>query len=334
MTSPGTNLRLAGLVSGLLLLACSTGESWLADQGCVGTADPPAWLSETGCFEGASLMPASTLIAYEVQAPLWSDGAEKHRYVTMPDGAAFEVDAQGRLLLPPGGVLIKEFAVEGRRLETRFLSRDLEGQWHFATYAWDEGALDARLVEEGEELAFGEGTWTVPSLRDCETCHADASGPSIGLSMAQLDGVAPHPFTGEDAEQLNTLRELRWLAATSREPSTLVAPDSSEDLESRARSYLHGNCAFCHDGNIAALDLRYDVALEDTGACDTPPEYGDFFVEDARVLVPGEPEASLLLLRMQTEQESWRMPALGSVEVDEFAVELVREWILGLESCP
>lgn len=312
--------------------ACAGDPHWLDDQTCFGTESSPPWLSETGCFEGDALTPVSTLVSYEIQVPLWSDGADKRHYVTLPKDTFLELDGDGTLLLPPGGVFIKEFVVGGRRVETRFVTRDLQGDWHFATYVWEEGATDAYLLEDGIELAVGDDAWEVPSARDCTTCHVDET--SLGFTVPQLERQALNPFTGVESNQLETFADIAWIRATdeeriaAREASPLSASTSEDSLDSRARSYLHANCAFCHGASdVATFDLHYDVALADTGVCNTRPEFGDFFVEGARLLVPGDPEASLILLRMETEMSSWRMPTLGTAHADPVGVELVRDWI-------
>ena len=63
---------------------------------CTAADLPTQWLSETGCFT-AELAPAKGLVPYTVRAPLWSDRAEKTRFVAIPEGAQFTVDDVGRL---------------------------------------------------------------------------------------------------------------------------------------------------------------------------------------------------------------------------------------------
>lgn len=343
LVSPLNGVMALGVGIFFLLAACDEGDTWLDNQTCMGTDTPAELLSETGCFTGESLVPVDTLVSYEIQASLWSDGSAKRRYITLPKDAVLEFDAVGNVVLPPGGVLIKEFVFAGRRVETRFLSRDLEGEWQFSTYVWQEDDADARLLTEGTEVAVPDGMWMVPSLEECRTCHTEAAVLSVGLTLAQLNRTAPHPFTGVEANQLETLADVGWLldvdgalAMAAAEPA-LAPPDSSASLESRARSYLHANCAFCHgrdEAGVAGLDLRYDVPASAMGVCNTPPEFGDFFVENARLLVPGDPEASLILLRMRTDLSSWRMPTLGSAVVDTLGVDLVGEWITEQGDCP
>jgi len=98
---------------------------------------------------------------------------------------------------------------------------------------------------------------------------------------------------------------------------------------------LQANCATCHLPNgpvTTPLDLRYETSLGEMQACNVDPEKGDLGVQGAKLIKPGVPAESTLLLRMQTLSDE-RMPNLGSFVVDEPAVQLVSEWITSLEGC-
>src|SRR5262245_1276670 len=59
-------------------------------------ADMPERLSQLGCFEDADpRWPAASMIAFAVNAPLWADGADKERFMAIPQGARIELDARG-----------------------------------------------------------------------------------------------------------------------------------------------------------------------------------------------------------------------------------------------
>ena len=112
-------------------------------------------------------------------------------------------------------------------------------------------------------------------------------------------------------------------------------PPSSATVTQRARSYLHANCAFCHrpDGEFSSVDLRYDTAFQDTGLCNVTPAKGTQGVQNATNLTPGHPELSTTWLRMETLGKG-RMPPLASAVVDQAALDLVGDWITGVQSCP
>ena len=64
-------------------------------QTCIAPAkydQPTALLSATGCFDPKDpKKPAPGLIPYDVNSPLWSDGADKQRFMALPDGALIHV---------------------------------------------------------------------------------------------------------------------------------------------------------------------------------------------------------------------------------------------------
>jgi hypothetical protein len=59
---------------------------------------------------------------------------------------------------------------------------------------------------------------------------------------------------------------------------------------------------------------------------DVKPQHHTFDLTDARLVVPGYPERSVLLHRI-ANRDAGHMPPLATSLVDEQAVELVRKWI-------
>lgn len=293
---------------------------------------PPASILDTGCMDlddPTSLHPAFE--RYEVNVPLWSDGAGKERYALLPEGTTATFDEAGDLTLPPGTLLVKEFYQGHWRLETRFLAQLPDGSWNSYTYRWNDDQSDAQLVAEPTL----DGGWLFPSSTQCQQCHTGAAGHSLGLELPQLDRTIE--IRGEQVSQLDRWRALGWLPETL--PSlTAMRPidgDEEEDVseETRIRDYLHANCSHCHrPGNVsrAQLDLRRQTPLAMTGLCDAP--HAEAFGV-AHIIEPGSPDASLLVLRMGSTGPE-RMPPLGRATVDESALEHVREWIRAMPSCP
>src|SRR5208282_263147 len=72
----------------------------------------PELLSQTGVFtDFASLQPANFLIPYTVNSPLWSDGAVKTRWFTLPINTVIGFAATGEWTFPAGSVFVKNFAL-------------------------------------------------------------------------------------------------------------------------------------------------------------------------------------------------------------------------------
>lgn len=306
---------------------------------CTGDAGFPDALSDHPCFQGDPTRPTTALVPYDVNAPLWSDGADKSRYVALPDGEALHMSRNGSVELPPGGVLIKEFVREGWRLETRFLVRDGVGDWRATTYVWNDAQTDAFKTSDGATIDLEEGTWPVPSEAQCFECHTEAAGMSLGLERRQLDLEFSYESTGRNANQITTLAGLGMLEeAQASQDGPLASPyDPLAPLEDRARAYLHANCAHCHrPGGLGEgqIDLRASTPLRLMNICDQRPLTADPVAGGGVILAPGDPERSGLYLRMTREDPTWRMPPLGTQKLDTQGSQLVAEWIESIEECP
>ena len=137
---------------------------------------PPRLLSETGLYAGRgthAIDPRNR--PFSPQYPLWSDGAEKSRWVRLPEGATIDVRNIDRWDFPAGTRFWKEFRFGGRKVETRFLRKNGDGSWTFASYAWNEAQTDAILAPADglpnvAEIAPGK-FHSIPAVTDCRACH-------------------------------------------------------------------------------------------------------------------------------------------------------------------
>ncbi|MCO4746971.1 MAG: hypothetical protein KC912_19390 [Proteobacteria bacterium] len=289
----------------------------------------PEELAATGCFslsEGL-LEPAPELIPYDVAAPLFSDSADKQRFLMLPTGSAV-TESNDQLALPDGAVLFKHFARAGVPIETRVIRR--EGLEHrYVTYVWD-GAV-AELNTTGARVVLPDGAWAVPSSADCSYCHG-ADQPLLGVSRAQL--TRSICVDGEQVEQLDLWRT--WGIGDFVSDHPLVDPQGEGTLDERARSYLHTNCAHCHRPAGWAvdidMDLRFEQSLADTRTCDTPNQYFAGTSSPALRLSPGSPDDSSLVWRLSTDAEQ-RMAPFG-LHTDPDGIALITEWIASIEACP
>lgn len=288
----------------------------------------PQVLSATGCSDPDEVTEPSTgLIPYVPAHTFWSDGADKRRWMGLPDGSAATLD-RGRLIFPQGSVLRKDFIRGGERISTRLMVHHPEG-WAGYVYRWRADGSDADLVDGLTDEAAG-GMWHFPSQAACVQCHTEASGRALGLEVRQL----AHPIDYGDGAMADQLTVLSRIGVVDGLPSS-AEPYPSRNTTGReaARAWLHVNCASCHqpEASSVALDLRYDTPLEATGLCDAP-ERGDLGVAGGKLLSPGEPQNSILIKRIK-EPGVWRMPPVGSLQVDEVGVGLIETWIAELERC-
>jgi uncharacterized repeat protein (TIGR03806 family) len=303
----------------------------------------PALLSDTGCVvASAPSQPAAGLVPYDVAAPFWSDNATKERWLAIPNGTAIAVGGDGDFAFPNGTVLMKHFRLNGNLVETRLLMRHPDGDWAGYSYEWNAQQTNATLVSGGKTVAAGGQSWTFPSGNDCLTCHTPAAGFALGLESAQLNHDFLYTSTNRTANELRTLDQILMfttpLGDPAAQPSMPSPTDTNAPLAARARAYLHTNCAQCHRPNgptSVALDLRYSTLLTSTAACDVPPTAGDLGIgAAARIIAPGNPDASVLLARMNVPRtDASRMPPLASNLVDTAGVALIRDWIISQTTC-
>jgi uncharacterized repeat protein (TIGR03806 family) len=299
-------------------------------------------LSATGCVNPSDpTQPVSGLIPYTPNAAFWSDGAVKERWIGLPDGQNINVGADGDWDFPNGTVLMKNFRLEDRLIETRLFMRHPDGVWAGYTYEWNAQGNDATLVRGGKQATIGGQTWIYPSEAQCVSCHTQAAGGSLGLETRQLAFNITYPQTGRDANQLVTLNAINALTPPIADPAN-EAPypnptGTAGTLAERARAYLHTNCSQCHrpDGPTPSdMDLRYSTPLAQTHACDAVPEHGDLGLADARLIAPGASARSVMPARMSLRGTANAMPPVGlGARVDADGVALIRSWIDSLASC-
>ena len=301
-------------------------------------SDFPTTLSATGCVDPTdATVAASGMIPYDVNMPLWSDGAEKHRWLAIPDGTTIHAEDDGTFTLPIGSVVMKEFAVDGRPVETRLLMRHEDGNWGGYSYAWNDAGTDADLLPAGASRVLETQTWAYPSRSQCLQCHTEVAGRLLGPRIAQLNGDYTYASTGHTANQLETMAAIGLLDAPLPAVDTLPAYPTltTGDPTDQARAYLAANCAMCHvpDGpGGGPMDFRYETAVADMHVCGEAPVNGDLGVDGLQVLAPGDPSRSAISVRMHA-LDVHRMPPIGSSVVDDVGVQLVDDWIRSLTTC-
>lgn len=336
------------------------------------SAQSPPLLSETAAFVDLSRLEAATgILPYSVQSPLWSDGAQKRRWMALPGGSHVGFSEHGAWQFPEGTVFIKHFGMvlderepeDVYRLETRFLVAAEGGGYYGLVYKWDEDQRDARLLLDGAEdvldIVAADGSvrqqrYTYPSSRNCGACHSAGSGYVMGVRTAQLNGEyqvsagepadavaeATSDDSAGDGTRENQLEA--WAALGLFEAPLDTSPGSSHEhlvsladdaapLEARVRSYWDSNCGTCHHAAspFPSWDARFSTPLEEQRVLLAPPRA--LSDEDGlSLIVPGDPERSLIYLRSRSEQPGMRMPPLLSSRIDERYVELLRQWIEAL----
>jgi hypothetical protein len=307
----------------------------------------PRSLRETGLYAAGGTEDIATgVLAFSPQYPLWSDGAEKSRWIRLPKGTRIDARDPDRWVFPVGTRLWKEFRL-GRRLETRMLERTRTG-WRFATYVWAEDGSDAVLAPadgvRGGVPVPGGGRWTIPGTGDCQACHEGQPNPVLGFGTLQLssdrDPGAPHAGPGRAEVRLEDLvaRDLvRGLPASLLDTPPRIAGTSAN--ERAALGYLHANCGICHNrqGPLAGIGLDLLQSVSDGPASVERVRASALAVRALRPVQgaelridAGAPEHSVLFRRMGARDPLDQMPPLGTEKPDREALALVERWIHSL----
>lgn len=319
------------------------------------TQVPYPKLTDYNFFDGAldNQDPVYGVLPYEPITPLFSDYAHKKRFVWMPNGVKAEYVGDSDLLnFPIGSVLIKTFFYENVQpanvtqiIETRLLIKKSDG-WAIADYVWNEGQNEAFLDTSGNggfvPLQFIENgvtkdvNYRIPATSECFTCHkSNFEVAPIGMKPQSLN--SNYEYAGGAQNQLAKWIEQGYLE--SNVPGDIVTvvdwTDTSKSLDLRVRSYFDINCTSCHsdDGHCNYRAPRFSFQFTEDpammGVCvtaDTPiPGY-----EGANIVTPGDPDNSVLLFRLSSVEEQYRMPLLGRTLQHEEGVALIEEWINSL----
>lgn len=317
----------------------------------------PDRLSEYGFFTGrlADLSPAEGVVPYDINMPLFSDYAGKSRFISVPVGSRIGNTADGSFEFPEGTRLIKTFhyptsdGSSQKLLETRIIEKKQES-WTALTYIWNDEQTEAFLevaggnidVEWSQNGVLKNVNYSVPNINQCKTCHGRKGAiVPLGPKLAQLD----KPFTYPNGVTANQLEH--WVAMGILDPqasSVKIAPFPSWDLlaedknylEPAARAYLDSNCGSCHhpegSANTSGLFLTFDVSTASRyGVMKKPVAAGKGSGGRLYGIVPGKPNESILLYRMESTDPGVMMPELGRSLAHEEGVGLIRQWIESLE---
>jgi len=339
------------LGAGLLTVLLASGLQPAAErQG----AAPREMLSEYGFFTGhiANLTPAEGIIPYQLNTPLFSDYAEKSRFIQLPADSVVTYDSVDVLRFPIGTTLIKTFwypqdfrhPEKGRRLiETRLLTHETSG-WKALVYIWNEEQTDAYLEVAGDRkpVSFinADGhtinfDYSVPNLNQCKGCHntSEVMTP-IGPTARQLNGDYEYA-TGRENQLQHWIKAgvLRGLDNASNAPKAPVWNDpQTGTLADRARIWLEINCAHCHkpEGPASTSGLFLLASEKDPakiGIHKTPVAAGRGAADLQFDIVPGHPEKSILVYRMASTDPGIMMPELSRKLTHKEGLALVKEWI-------
>lgn len=319
-------------------------------------------LSGYHLFKGnmADLKPNGRLLPYELNTPLFSDYAEKARFVWVPENTKVSGEAYtetGLVNLPVGSVLVKNFyyphdfrdASKGRRvIETRLLIHREKG-WDAETYIWNEEQTEATreivgaqipttyIDKEGKKVSFN---YTVPNKNQCMGCHEISGKISpIGPKMGNLDRNCA--YAEGSMNQIAKWQSVGFIGELPKAGHPIKKypvwnDEKSGTLDDRARAWLDVNCAHCHNPKGPAKNAGVNFMFTNTdnlslGINKYPIAAGAGAGNKTIDIDPGKPDNSILVYRIESLNPEVMMPEIGRTMVHTEGVKLIREWVSSLK---
>lgn len=343
------------VMSALLVVACGR-AAWAAPiDAAILAKSPPKQLSEFGFFEDLTRQtPAVGVTPFQLNTPLFSDGALKRRFVYIPAGKTAKYGPTEAFDFPVSAALIKTFAFPAdfrqpdkavRLIETRVLLRQPEG-WQAWAYLWNDEQTDAQLKIAGARVEIKSVdkagaplnfTYSVPNKNQCKGCHAiNGELVPLGPKARNLNSEIDYPTGRQNQLAYWAAHGLLDAAPVSDEiPRVPDWRDENAPLDARARAWLDVNCAHCHrrEGPASNTGLFLTHSESDRtalGINKRPVAAGKGAGANEFDIKPGDPDASILLYRVESVEPGVMMPELGRHLADPDAVALLRKWITQL----
>lgn len=326
---------------------------------------PMEKLSDYHFFEGktAEQKPALGVVAYSLNTPLFTDYAEKLRFVKLPENQTVAYNDKEVLDFPVGTTIIKTFYYpndfrkpeSGRRLiETRLLIHENEG-WKALDYVWNEEQTEAFLEVAGDtkEVNYVDANgkkkkheYVIPNLNQCKGCHnRNEKMTPIGPSARQLNGVYNGKSATNDYLQSADNQLISWqkMGILTNLPAIEAVPKApiwnkpeSGSLDARARIWLDINCAHCHRLGGPAQTSGLNLSIHETepiafGVMKTPVAAGRGSGNRSYDIVPSKPDESIIVYRMESTDPGVMMPEVGRKTTHKEGVELIKEWIRAMK---
>lgn len=268
---------------------------------------------------------------------LWSDGAQKQRWISLPEGTKIDNTDPDSWQFPIGTKLFKEFSWNGRRVETRVFWKEGDRHWLKGAYRWSADESAATLFAGGEVDVAGH-KYYIPSAKECDQCHKGREERALGFELVSL------ALPQAQGMSLSVLMK-EGLLSVAPPSATFAIGDDGTGRAAPALGWLHVNCGVsCHNGNSAAegystgLRLRlpadgidgrssanFDAIETTVGVVAETPEWRN------RVrIVKGNPRSSLLYMLASTRNPSdpkQQMPPIASRVADSEGVMALDAWI-------
>ena len=285
---------------------------------------------------------APEAMTYEPGVKLWSDGAEKQRYLYLPPSSKIDTSNMDAWKFPAGTKAWKEFRFDGKLVETRLFWKRGESTWVSGTYIWDAEGKSAPLNTSRQPVLLASG-YEIPTAKDCGKCHHGGADNLLGVEAVAL--ALP-------TAQGLTLTKLAAAGSLSRPPqqTSITLPEDATGKAGVALGYLHANCGMpCHSSRglghetELVMRLRADEFWSASGTLNLPlvtatqtyiatikqdpttASVAQKFPGELRI-VPGAHDKSLVWQLAHTRGE-YQMPPIVSHKIDDVGTQALADWI-------
>jgi parallel beta-helix repeat protein len=320
----------------------------------------PQKLSEYGLFKGngSTQEPVDGLIPYDVNTPLFSDYTSKHRFIHLPAGQQVAYRENDAFDFPVGTQIVKTFAMphdmtdakQGETLlETRIIEHKPAG-WYGYSYVWNKEQTEATLALGGTTVdvnwkhsdgSLRTNNYIVPHANQCKSCHMATEKTFLPLGPKARNLNKDFAYHGGKENQLThwtKIGALKGAPEPDKAPRAARFDDpTTGSVEARARVWLDVNCAHCHNPHGPARTTGLDLQLSQDnpakiGVFKSPVAAGHGSGEHRFDIVPGKPEESIVVYRLESTEPGVMMPELPRRLVPDEAASLIREWIAQMKA--
>lgn len=294
------------------------------------TSPYPALLSQTGLFSDmATETLGSRVRPFQPKYVLWSDGATKRRWLSLPAGQQIDTSDMDFWQYPAGTTAWKEFTVSGKRIETRMLRKTGPAvtDWVMIAYHWKADQSDAVAVPAGVQNADGT-QHDIPDQGACHNCHDNMQDVLLGVTAVQLS----HGLAGV------TLSTLAAEGSLSVLPPSAGYTIPGGPVAEQALGYLHANCGVCHNAKSIIHMTRPMELWESTSALTTLEQTRGYLTtvgktnsfNSMHTIEPGIPDQSTIFVRMSSRTPGVQMPPIGTEITDPTGLAKVSAFISSL----
>lgn len=264
---------------------------------------------------------------YSPRYPLYSHGSSKRRWVYLPTSSKINNTDPDAWVFPTGTVFMKEFALDGRKIETRVFEKIRNGTgssaWRSSVYLWRSDQVDADLLNDdlfysrptSEQNQYQAGLfrdrYQIVAPSQCLRCHSSSADTALGFNYLQLS----NQFLNRNVLALS---DAGWLTNSVSRFDEILGSDGQKN----AIGYMQTNCVSCHAGNGPGphnfKHLSTVTRIEDEAIFRS-------MATSPGLITPGQPATSRLYQRFA----NGTMPP-GTISPDTFGQNVIREWIEGL----